>query len=973
MPEPLELIVVPHTHWDREWYQTFQQFRARLVRCVDHLLQILDEDPTFTNFMLDGQMVVLEDYLEVQPQEAEHLRRYAQTGRVQVGPWYIQPDEFLVSGEAIVRNLLLGQRLAEPYGGAMAIGYVPDCFGHLAQLPQILRGFGIETATFWRGVGREVQQSEFWWDAPDGSRVRVLYLNGESGYSNARDLPLDGEALLKRVDHIVSRQRPHATANALLLMNGSDHLEPQRGLPAAIAAANIRLGEQGLHLHIGSLPDYARLVQQPQVELHTYSGEWRSPELSHLLPDVLSARMWIKQRNAANEELLTRWADPIAAWAWSLGAPHPTGLLDIAWRFLLKNQPHDSICGCSIDQVHREMVARYDQSEQIAEDVIRESGNFLVQQIDTSALVASGQTNAGGTVPLVVLNPTAGPRDAIVTTQVQLAAPAETLVVADDAGQLVPHTAVAMNGNELFRQAVATKDIDGLLGMVDAGKVLGYHILSVIYDAPQADGHQRVWVTVSDHGEPDPSVMDDALAQVRDLAARAEVHTLDLVISESAWAKLEFAASDLPAFGGRAYLVRARTAGDRPLLSPSADGAGENGWRMENAHLLVEVDSANGELTVTDKATGVVYPHLHRFEDTGDVGDLYNYAPPAQDWAITQASAPPELAWLETSPVRSTLRITQRFALPASCTADRQTRSAETVACLVVSDVTVNVGARRVEVRTTVQNDAQDHRLRVLFPAPLRAAKAVADGTFMVNARPTQHGVAASVWHNWSEMPVNTQPQKRFVSLSDGQRGLAVLNRGLPEYEARPNEDGTTTVALTLLRCVGWLSRDDFSTRRGHAGPMLPTPEGQMQGRWTFEYALVPHAGTWQDNDALVMREADAFANPVRAVPTSAHTGSLPNTFSLVQLAPSMLQLSAIKRAEDGAGIIVRWYNPGDSEVIAELATLVPCAEVSVVSLNERFVQSVTGEPDAPTQRWRVPSPAGRIITLRLVPNRIAH
>ncbi len=155
MAEQLNIIIVPHTHWDREWYQTFQQFRIRLVKTIDKLLDILDRDETFSYFMLDGQTIVLDDYLEIQPEQEEHLKHYIHAGRILTGPWYLQPDEFLVSGESLIRNLQIGLRRAAEFGNSMRVGYVPDTFGHIAQLPQILQGVGIDNAVFWRGVGAE--------------------------------------------------------------------------------------------------------------------------------------------------------------------------------------------------------------------------------------------------------------------------------------------------------------------------------------------------------------------------------------------------------------------------------------------------------------------------------------------------------------------------------------------------------------------------------------------------------------------------------------------------------------------------------------------------------------------------------------------------------------------------------------------------------------------------------------------------
>src|SRR5436305_8084351 len=238
MGDQLNIILVPHTHWDREWYQTFQQFRIRLVHTIDTLLDILDRDDKFSHFMLDGQTIVLDDYLEVQPEQEERLKGHIRAGRIQVGPWYLQPDEFLVSGESLVRNLQIGLQRAAEFGETMRVGYVPDCFGHIAQLPQILQGFGIDNAVFWRGVGPEAHHSEFYWTAPDGTSVLVIHLADALGYSNAVMMPLTAEDFVTRVELLTAPLLAKATSNTLLFMNGDDHLEPQDGLPEVIESAN---------------------------------------------------------------------------------------------------------------------------------------------------------------------------------------------------------------------------------------------------------------------------------------------------------------------------------------------------------------------------------------------------------------------------------------------------------------------------------------------------------------------------------------------------------------------------------------------------------------------------------------------------------------------------------------------------------------------------------------------------------------
>src|SRR5450631_3192056 len=229
------VAIVPHVHWDREWYQPFQAFRLRLVELLDTFLPMFDADPSYTHFLLDGQMAVVDDYLAVRPGAHEVLLRLAASGRLAVGPWYILMDEFLVSAETIIRNLQLGLERAAAFGGAMPVGYLPDMFGHIAQMPQILRQAGFEHAVVWRGVPSAVDRTAFWWRGPDGSTVRAEYL--PVGYGNGAALPDDAKALVRRVAAheaelgglLPDRDTP------LLLMNGTDHQVPQAWLGRVVA------------------------------------------------------------------------------------------------------------------------------------------------------------------------------------------------------------------------------------------------------------------------------------------------------------------------------------------------------------------------------------------------------------------------------------------------------------------------------------------------------------------------------------------------------------------------------------------------------------------------------------------------------------------------------------------------------------------------------------------------------------------
>ncbi len=813
------LFVVSHTHWDREWYAPFQIFRLRLVKCIDRLLDIFATDPGYKYFLLDGQTIVLEDYLEVQPDRAQTLREYVRAGRLTIGPWYVLPDEFLVSGEALIRNLLRGTRSARAFGSVMPIGYLPDPFGHISQMPQILRGFGFDAAAFRRGLADE--PTEVWWDAPDGTRVLACYLR--DGYDNAAWLKHDDAGFVAGIQTLRDSLAPFASTENILLMNGTDHMEPWQDLPRLLNVARSQIADANI-VH-ASLPMYVNAVHaeiaRRELKLQVASGELRNPKRHHLLPGVASTRMWIKQRNAHAQMLLEKWAEPFAAFAAlqvgqrsiqsltsSLQSP-----INTAWKYLLQNHPHDSICGCGIDQVHAEMSPRFDWCEQIAGQVIEESLAAIAAAVDTRAYPDS--------VPIIVFNPVAGPRTDAVTAHIEMSDAPEDLVLLDDAGNALPY-------------------------------------------------------------------------QIRSQRAQS-----------SAKFEIEFVAREVPAFGYRAFYALRLTphASRRP---PTA--ARPTPLAIENEFFLVEPSRDVGTLTITDKMTGTLYRGVNHFVDGGDRGDLYNYCPPENDTLVAQPSAPPRIE-IERGAARQSLRIALSYRLPEKLSDARSARATETVDENIVTTVALYPGVRRIDLRTEIDNRACDHRLRVEFPAPLVTSYANVEQAFDVVQR------ALAVPHdtaNWIEQPRPEAPMQSFVSIDDGTAGLTLATRGLPEYEARCDPGGTT-LALTLLRCTGWLSRADLSTRSQHAGPAIETPGAQEIGAHLFEYALIP--GNWRDAFA----EAHAFVAPLRAVATNAHGGALSPSASFIEASPREFVLSAIEPSERGDGLIVRGYNIGAEAIDARI------------------------------------------------------
>lgn len=911
MPERT-LTFVSHTHWDREWYQPFEEFRIRLVQMVDKLLHILDTDPEYLYFMLDGQTVVVEDYLAIRPEQESRIAEHVRSGRLLIGPWHILPDEFLVSPESTVRNLIVGSQVAERYGRRMDVGHIPDPFGHISQLPQILRGFDLDTAAFWRGV--DEAPNEFWWEAPDGSKVLVIHQH--NGYGNAAGMPVDPEAFLARTQAIADALIPTATTPHLLAMNGSDHQEAQAELPSLLAAANAALSD--LRVRHGTLSQFVDEIRAADPDLLTRRGELRHGSRMPLLPGVLSARMWIKQRNAACETLLTSWAEPLAAIAELVGAPlelhKQSALVRQAWRYLLQNHPHDSICGCSIDQVHREMDVRFDLVDQIGEAVVEQCLEGIANVVDTSS-------DEDG-LAVVVFNPATRERSGWVSLQTPVPE-GDDLVVLTSGDQEIHPQLGERRRDVVWQVELSAEQLASVVGQRLPETIEGSGIQAMDVSVDGSVVH--VGIRVAQGLAPDRGAIEEGRARLKQILDAGAAQQASIMIHRGWVANCGFVAQDVPGLGYRTYLV-----------CPTGDAAGGDsgveeppGPAIENELLRVKV-AEDGTVSMLDKRTGVLYEGLNRFVDVGDRGDEYNYCPVEEDTVIAGPSAEPLVCATELGPDRQTLEVSMTYRVPLSLDEARSQRSEELVDLPITTRLTLVAGSPRLEFETVVENGAADHRLRAHFAVPVSVDRFHTEGHYDVIARPLDLPQDTAAW---VEQPVPTYPQRSWADVSDGHTGLMVANRGLPEAEALRTE-GRTEVALTLLRCVGWLSRSDMSVRQGHAGPGLPTPEAQCIGEHMFHYALIPHAGEWQ----TVLDEAHAFAVPLRAVSTTSHPGSLTEVASLVEVKPSALVVSAIKEAETGEGLVVRFWNTSTERVEGTVRFWRQPSRVSRRNLAEREI-----------------------------------
>ena len=823
------VYVVPHTHWDREWYKPFPLFRMQLVELIDGLLPRLEADESFAHFQLDGQLAVVDDYLEIRPHEAERIRSMNEAGRISFGPWYTLPDEFLVSGETLVRDLRLGLRTAATYGGSMQVGYLPDMFGHVAQMPQILAGFGFSDAVVWRGVPDAIQAPAFWWEAPDGTTVRAEWMS--DGYSIGARLPAHGKELIDQVDAFRHAQGPRV-GDDVLWMNGTDHLLPQPHLARVVAEAN-EAGDD--HYVVSSLAEH--LAAAPTEGLPTWKGELRSGARSNLLMGVASCRVDVKQAAAHAERWLERVTEPMAA-CWFPAEEWPGAFLDYAWRDVIRNAAHDSICGCSADEVNDAVLHRYAESSRVAE--------ALAERTMVRVLAASGQD-------AVVANPTARDRAGLIEA-----------VVAGDVAP--PHT-----------QQLSVKPARERLVSLDRRTAVQVVLRAALEDLrvshatlePADDGTTDVIATVfADRAtkEVDGKDLLSRLEALADADPDAIVH-LEMV-RPAATQKVLLRTEPVPGFGWRG--LAPSDLGDH-AVRPEGQG-------LTNGLVTVEADHDDGTFSID----GIV--GFGRIVDDGDAGDTYNWSPPLQDLAVERPTRV-EVNVTEAGPVRGRIQIVRTYVWPTHVESDRRAGAADVT---VTTTVEVRAGEDLVRVSMAFDNPSKDHRVRVWCPLPERATASVAECAFGT----VERGLTAEGGPN--EVGLPTFPSRRFVAAG----GLLVAHDGLSEYELVDHvegPDGTAAqaIAITLLRSVGIISNGPMTMRSLPAGPPTLTPEAQMLGH--HEVSFVLHLGG-RDPYAV----ADEAFTPLLTARYPGRSGAGDPTATGQALHVTGAEVTALTRRDDG-------------------------------------------------------------------------
>ena len=833
MPDssPLDVYVVSHTHWDREWYHPAGRFRQRLVALVDELID--EPPPPRESFLLDGQAIILDDYLAVRPERRETLAALLREHRLEAGPWYVLPDELIPSGEALVRNLLAGRRTLQALGAMPpAVLYCPDSFGHPAMLPALAAGFGASVIVLWRGYGgrRWPAGDTVRWLAPNGAAAVIHHL-APDGYELGSSLPTSERGARERWTRLRSVLSPRASLRITLLTNGADHHARQRQQREAIDALSAAAGADTVHRaslasFAAALTDRARAAQLPEV-----TGELRdSYGYTWTLQGTFASRAAQKRRNAAVDRLLVRDAEPWAALAARAGGSDRAPLLRAAWRRLLECHPHDSLCGCSIDAVARAVDARL--TDALAQGRgLRDDALFDVIGHDPGS---ARERRAEWTPVVVVRNSAARPRRGV--AEVRVATFVRDVGVGPGSGRIAREAARAARNDRAALEASFT--------LRDRFRPAPLQLLAA---ALATD------LTESPRHYPDAD---------RVVASRALV-----------WV------DEVGAYGTRSLPLSAGTAAASSLPDDVAPAVSGDDF-IDNGLVRLEWDG-NGRLTLHDRRAARTVESLIALGDKTDLGDLYT----------------PSLRGTTREMRASNARVTASGPLRASVAIDyRQPAVADAVVT-----ASLDAGARFVRLTVRGVNRGRDHRLRFVVATGVEQGETWADAAFGA-----VHRKALVVPHvdRVAETPPPTAPLHRHVSLFTAAAGATLFSDGLAEYETR--SDGR--VAVTLLRAVGELSRDNLPERPGHAGWPASTPAAQSLGAFTARFALLLHDSRTNATIAEIESAADDVLVPLRGATLRSALG-VPASTRGVELIGDGLAFSCCKPAEQPGWTVVRCVN----------------------------------------------------------------
>lgn len=839
--------VVPHSHWDREWYFTTSRSKIYLMHDLKRVLELLESKKGYDSFILDGQASLLDDYLKWRPQDKARITKLVQSGNLIIGPWYTQTDQLVISGESIVRNMSYGMRICQEFGDYMNVGYVPDSFGQAASLPQIYREFGIEDTMFWRGVSDDdVNKTEYTWQGEDGTTVNVYQI--PSGYYIGGDIP-EEESLLKEYLH----QDPFKTTwgrsstDQVYFPNGFDQAPARENLPELIEKMN-ELYDGEFELQISTIEKYIAAVKERHPDLEEIAGELINGKLMRIHKTIFSSRPDLKKLNTQIQHYLVNVMEPILTISLSLGFEYPVETVRDIWKLMFENAAHDSIGSCVSDTTNEDIYMRYKQARDISLNLVE----LTMREIATRI-----KNEDNKEITLTLFNTLATKRSGVVEADVYL--PQKEFAILNENKELVDYTIVDL--------------VDQTEYVLNQGNML--------------DSKRKMYIP-------------------------EKVYKAKILIN----------ASLLNSVGYTQYTVDL-TGNTLQELTKATDQI------LENNYYKITINE-NGSLDILDKGQNRVYKNQAILEDNGDNGDSFNYSPPEKDYIVSSLNTENTIT-VEKSAIYEKAVINFEMLVPKDL--DERANKKVTKELPVTMTVELKKDSSIIDFNVTVDNKNVDsHRLCVLFDTEIASKFSTADHQFGVIQRPVVFEEEMALWNEntdkWNEMPIAIETCQSFVSLYDDEHGVAVLPKGVREYEIIG--ENFSTIRLTLFRTYGFMGKENLMYRPGRASgeSVIETPDAQCHKIMSYDFSAFYYQGNL--NQADVSNVAKAANTPVQVYQCSDFINSrLIFTLSIVEKefeteyslfeSEGKLTLSTIKQAEERDGVIIRLYNGRYKEAISDV------------------------------------------------------
>lgn len=854
-----KIDVISNTHWDREFRFSFEKTRHNLLVMLDTTLDILESDPAYHSFTMDGHSIMIDDYLEMRPERREQVEKLVKDGRLILGPYYTLPEEFTISHEALIRNLMLGRETVEKYGGRCpSVAYTPSSWGQTGQLPQILKDFGIEYMMFYRGISHHEAPAEYIWKAPDGSAVlasrfalycrynwyyqvhravsrnrvwtkdyqwgefdEVPFRRADGFVGSAINYDLkspvahyDKQNLKQAILDMLEEENGHFTTPVFLAMNGHDI---SVGFPkeSEIIKDAKELFDGEMEIEHTNLEHFWKDAEQylDKDNMTVLTGERRSylkeGKWTYLFPGTISARTYLKQADFGAYTSLAYIAEPLNA----IAGNDSNLYLHRGWKYLLSNHTHDANGGAAPDCVCKDMEYRYRKAQDIAEIVADDAMAEIAKNL-------SPGKQKQDIVQLVVYNTLPYKRNAIIPLDIE---------VPESMGKGIQLDGVTLQPIQSEKSSIFVDNIWDVPTILDSQ-------------------HHRVYAEIV----------------------------------------------DIPAMGYKTLEVK-------PFAHAlqKKDGIA-HGNILENSILRVTVN-ANGTIDVLYKKTGKLYRGLNFYTSQGEVGNAWKHTAPEFDHKYSTIGERHRIYVTESGELSGSVVTECEFEIPESCAVNPSDIYTKLP---IKTTYTLDKDADYIRVNVQINNTAKDHWLRANFPTGIQTSVSYTDSHFDI----VKHDIEIPDSTGWVEQAFGTQPLRTFAEVTDGENGFAVMPQGLFEYEVFND----STMALTLLRsCRIKLNVSEEKITE------LEDDGVQCPGIHTFAYAIHFNGG---ELHTLPNKAAEIFT-PVKCAICGRGKGELPLENSILEIDNPHIHVTAVKQAADHDGIILRYYNPTEQAQVVSVRT----------------------------------------------------